>query len=77
MDIWNCLYFILCSWGSWVLSTSVLDVAMMTVVREIRGGEKRGNLIGSRNSETRDKKDLGGMRARAGTEWGPMKGRGH
>lgn len=39
------MYFILCSWGSQVLNTGVLDVAVVTVFGEIRGGEKKGTQL--------------------------------
>lgn len=77
LGIWNHLYFVLCSWGSWVLNTSVLDVVMVTVVREIRG-EKRGTQLEVVVMVSQGiKKTWMGGRPGHGAEWGSRKGRGH
>lgn len=55
--------------GQSALNLGVQDVAMVTVVRETGGGEKRGNLSGGcYNSEARDKKSPG-WNHDCGMEW--------
>lgn len=59
MGIWSCLYFILGHWGSRVLNSSVLSVAMVTMVGEIRRREKGSPAGSCCNSEARHKKRPG------------------
>lgn len=59
MGIWSCLYFILGHWGSRILNSSVLSVAMITMVGEIRRREKGSPAGSCCNSEARHKERNG------------------